>query len=387
LGSLVVVGGSIASNFRNGGIAWERLSWALGLRRLGLDVLVVDQLDRERCVYRDGAEPSYETCLNRGYFERIVEAFGLAGSAALVGEGCESLSGPTYAELLDLAGEADLLVNVAGNLRLEELKQRPRLRVYVDVDPGLTQLRLASGGPHPRIGGHHLHFTIGENIGLPGCPLPTCGFEWRHTRQPVLLDEWPVVARGQKDRFTTVASWRGVGPYGPEANGIGQKADQLAKVIDLPGRAPGVYELALKIAAAHSDDRRMLERHGWRVVDATAVASDPDSFRQYVQRSSAEFSVAKGAYAETQSGWFSDRTTRYLASGKPALVQDTGFARNIPVGEGLIAFSSLDEAVEGARRIVHDYDGHARAARQLAEDFFDSDLVLTRFLADVEAAR
>jgi hypothetical protein len=121
LGSLVVVGGSIASNFRNGGIAWERLSWALGLRRLGLDVLVVDQLDRERCVYRDGAEPSYETCLNRGYFERIVEAFGLAGSAALVGEGCESLSGPTYAELLDLAGEADLLENVAGNLRLEEL--------------------------------------------------------------------------------------------------------------------------------------------------------------------------------------------------------------------------------------------------------------------------
>src|SRR5437868_110028 len=169
---MLVLGGSIASNYRNGGIAWERLSWALGLRRLGIEVFLVDQLDRARCVYPDGSEPSYERCLNRGYFEAIVERFGLAGSAALVGEDGESLYGPTYGDLLARAEEADMLVNVAGNLRLAELKRRPCVRVYVDVDPGLTQLGLASGGAAARIEGHDLHFTIGENVGLPGCPVP-----------------------------------------------------------------------------------------------------------------------------------------------------------------------------------------------------------------------
>src|SRR5579864_5237674 len=141
---LVVVGGSIAANYRNGGIAWERLSWALGLRRLGTEILVVDQLDRERCVHPDGLAQSYNTCLNRAWFEQVVEQFGLAGSATLVGEGGEILYGPPYGELLDRVEASAMLVNVAGNVRLPELKRRAPLRVLVDVDPGLTQLRLAS---------------------------------------------------------------------------------------------------------------------------------------------------------------------------------------------------------------------------------------------------
>src|SRR5947209_5900916 len=151
MGPLLLVGGSIAANYLNGGIAWERLSWVLGLRRLGLDVWMVDQLDRARCRWPNGMEKGYESCLNRAYFEEVIEEFGLARSAVLVGDEGESLYGPTHDELLELAESAEALVNVAGNVRLDEVKRRSRLKVYVDVDPGLTQLWLASGAPAPRI--------------------------------------------------------------------------------------------------------------------------------------------------------------------------------------------------------------------------------------------
>lgn len=389
MASLLLVGGSIASNYANGGIAWERLSWALGLRSLGFDVFVVDQLDRGRCIYPAGAEPAYENCLNRGYFEKIVRQYGLADSAVLIGEGGEILYGPTFPELLELADAAEALVNVAGTVRIEEVKRRPRLRVYLDADPGLTQLWLASGHPAPRIVNHDVYFTIGENIGTPASPLPTGGICWRHTRQPVLLDEWPVSAEGDPTRFTSVAKWRGPGPHGRlDSIGldIGDKADELAKVIELPERVPQTFEIALNIDQSEREDRARLERYGWRLVDPAAVASDPESFRRYVQTSGAEFSVAKGAYAATASGWFSDRTTRYLASGKPALVQDTGFGRIIPTGEGLLAFRTLAEAVDGVERIHSDYAGHCTAARGIAEEFFDSRTVLARFAEELAVA-
>ena len=389
--SLIVVAFSAASNYPRGGAAWVHLSWVLGLRRLGHDVLLVDQLDRARCQSPRGTEPTYGNCLNRPYFEAIIRRFGLQNSAVLIGEGGESLYGPSYAELLERAEAADLLVNLSGNLRLEEVKRRFRLKVYVDLDPGLTHHWLASGRIAPRIAGHDLHFTVGENVGTTACPLPTCGITWRHTRPPVLLDEWPVAPGGEHSRFTTVGVWRGVGPHGHlDEVGIrfGQKADELTKVLELPRLVSQTFELAL-LMTSESDhrDRALLERYSWRVVDPTVVACDPDSIRRYVRNSGGEFSVAKGVYVQTSSGWFSDRTTCYLASGKPALVQDTGFGRNIPVGEGLLAFRSLDDAVAGAKSIAADYAKHSRAARWIAEEHFDSDKVLTRFLNDVETAR
>jgi hypothetical protein len=384
---LILVAGSIAANYLNGGIAWERLSWALGLKKLGFEIFVVDQLDRGRCVFPEGVEPAYENCLNRDYFRRIIGRFGLADSTVLLGDGGEVIHGPGYSDLLERAEAAEMLVNVAGNLRLADLKQRVRVRVYVDVDPGLTQLSLAAEPLNPRVVGHDLYFTIGENIGTSACQLPTAGLTWRHTRQPVLLDEWPVSKQGRSDRFTTVAVWRGVGPHGDLANvRLGKKADEFAKVIQLPRRASQMFELALKMRSGDEPDRAMLERHGWRVIDAGSVSADPDSFRRYVQTSGAEFSVAKGAYAETWSGWFSDRTTRYLASGKPVLIQDTGFGRSIPTGNGLLTFRTLDEAVQGAARIEAEYEHHCLAARRIAEDWFDADKVLSRFIQDVRAA-
>jgi len=123
------------------------------------------------------------------------------------------------------------------------------------------------------------------------------------------------------------------------------------------------------------------------VVDAIEAVGDPESFRRYVQASGAEFSAAQGIYVDTNSGWFSDRTVRYLASGKPALVQDTGFSRHFSQREGLIPFRTIDEAADGAARIVRDYDRHARAARSIAAEFFDSSKVLGPFVDRIQESR
>jgi hypothetical protein len=204
---------------------------------------------------------------------------------------------------------------------------------------------------------------------------------WIPVRQPVVLDLWPAARRVDCDRFTTVASWRGgFGPVAFAGRTFGLKLHEFRRVIDLPRQVEARFELALDIDEADDGDRRSLREAGWEVVDARSVAASPEAFRDYVASSGAEFSTAQGVYVETGSGWFSDRTTRYLASGRPALVQDTGFSRELPVGEGLLCFRTLDEAVAGAASIAGDYDRHARAARDLAEELFDSDVVLADFL-------
>ncbi len=202
-----------------------------------------------------------------------------------------------------------------------------------------------------------------------------------------MLEYWPVSEEGDRNRFTTIASWRG--PYGPvqfDGKTFGLKVHEFRKFIELPQRAPQSFEIALDIHPSDDKDLESLRRHGWRIVDPKIVAPDPLAFREYVRHSGAEFSVAQGIYVDTNSGWFSDRTVRYLASGKPALVQDTGFSRNYPVGEGLMPFRTLQEAIEGAERIARDYEAHCAAARALAEEYFDSDRVLGGLIDQVGIA-
>jgi hypothetical protein len=381
----VIVAGALANKPFNGGEAWVRLSYILGFKRLGFRVCFIEEIDRHACHDETGAVVAFEDSSNLEYFKRVVERFGLEGSAALVYEGGERTYGLSLAELEDIAETAELLVNISGHLKLEPLLERLRKKAYIDIDPGFTQFWHADESVAFRLEDHDYYFTIGENIGTPACPIPTGGIHWRHTRPPVVLEDWPVSKEGTQDHFTTIANWRG--PFGPVHYGgktFGLKLHEFRKFIDLPKRAPGTFELALNIHPAEVDDIDLLRRHGWRLVDPRVVAASPETFRRYVQTSGAEFSVAQGIYVATHSGWFSDRTVRYLASGKPVLVQDTGFARNLPVGEGLVAFGTLDEAVAGAERIARDYDGHCQAARALAEAYFDSDRVLGRLIEDVE---
>jgi hypothetical protein len=376
--STIVVAGAIANKVANGGEAWVRLSWAKGMARLGADVHVVEEIDAATCVDADGEPCAIEQSANLAYFRQVTGAHGL--TATLVADDGRTF-GASGAELRALARDADLLVNISGHLHRPELLRRFRRKAYLDIDPGFTQLWHAAGIGGLGLDEHDLHFTIGENIGSPECDLPTSGIAWIPTRQPVVLDDWPDVPSARSDRLTTVASWRGA--YGPMEHGgrtLGVKAHEFRKYLELPERVGQCLELALDIHPADEIDRRRLVEHGWRLVDPRERAGSPERFRRYVQGSSGEFSVAQEVYVATRSGWFSDRTVRYLASGKPALIQDTGFGRNLAVGVGLVAFSTFEEAVLGAKSVESEYLEHAAAARAIAERYFAADVVLPRFL-------
>jgi hypothetical protein len=385
--TLVLVSGAIANKPRNAGEAWHRLHWVLGLRRLGFTVFFVEQITSENCRNASGTVVALEESVNLAFLKASADAFGLADSIVLIQDDGRQTHGMRFAELLDLADSADLLINISGHLTLDSLLRRIRCKVYIDEDPGFTQFWHAAGTPGMRLDGHDFYFTIGANIGRPDCPIPTAGIPWRPTRPFVVLDQWPFYPEGNPDRFTTIGSWRG--SYGPVAYGgrtFGLKVHEFRKFLELPQRCAQSFELALDIHPADAMDRSLLEQHGWRIVDPRRVAPGPHTFRRYIQVSGAEFSVAKGIYVETSSGWFSDRTVRYLASGKPALVQDTGFGGQYPVGLGLVPFRTLEEAVAGAALIAGAYADHCRAARALAEEYFDSDKVLGRLIEEVGIA-
>jgi hypothetical protein len=383
----IAVSGALANKCFNGGEAWVRLNWILGLRRLGLHVFFVEQISRESCVDAAGVVAPFEESVNLAYFKKVTEQFSLSGCAALIYENGEQIHGLSQGQLLEWADSADLLVNISGHLSWDPLWRRLRRKAYVDIDPGFTQFWHAAGIPGPRLAGHDFYFTIAENIGTSPCSIPAGKIPWRPIRQPVVLELWPVCRDGMRTRFTTVASWRG--PYGPVAYAgktFGLKVHEFRKFVELPRRVQGTFEIALDIHPNDARDLNLLRSNGWQIVDPRLTVPDPLAFRSYVQESGAEFSVAQGIYVETKSGWFSDRTVRYLASGKPALVQDTGFSRHYPVGDGLLAFRTLEEAVHGAEEIARNYDRHCQAARLLAEDYFDSDKVLGRLLEEVDPA-
>ena len=379
----IVVAGALANKPGNGGAAWTRLSWALGFRQLGYDVEFVEQILPSTCVDSSGGRCGVDHSVNLSYFQEVTQQFGLNATLIIEEEG--RTIGRSSDELNDIAAAADMLVNISGHLTVAPLKDRFHTRVFIDLDPGYTQYWHTQGLARDRLRDHHVYYSVGENIGQPFCEIPTAGVQWRPVRQPVVLDEWPMApSPGSHTRFTTVASWRG--PLGRITHNdtiFGVKAHEFRKFASLASVSEHIFEIALDADPADQRDVAQLREHGWKVVDPRHVVPDPRAFRHYVQQSSAEFSVAQGIYVDTRSGWFSDRTVRYLASGKPALVQDTGWSRHYPSGCGLIGFRTLDEAVDGADRIAQSYSEHSRAARAIAEEFFDARKVLARLVQAV----
>lgn len=387
---LAFVAGALANKPGNGGEAWVRLNWIRGLRRLGWQVVFVEQIATAACVDAAGRPTSWAESANRRFFDRVVADFGLAGSAVEIIDSGTVFHGLSRDELFDRADAASLLLNISGHLDWPPLFGRLANRVYIDIDPGFTQFWQAQGTGGARLEGHDEFVTIGLNIGAADCCIPTCGIRWRHVLPPVVLDDWPVATDptdASPAPFTTVASWRG--PFGPithDGKTFGLKVHEFRKFLDLPCRTGLPFEIALAIHPGDAADRERLVSAGWRLVDPATVAGDPHAFREYVTNSRAEFSVAQGVYVDTNSGWFSDRTVRYLAAGRPVLVQDTGFSRHLPTGLGLVAFRTPEEAAAGAADIVTRYADHRAAARALAEAHFDSDRVLGGLLTDIDFA-
>ncbi|HEX9869336.1 MAG TPA: hypothetical protein VGC99_12225, partial [Candidatus Tectomicrobia bacterium] len=358
------------------------LQYLLGFKRLGHEVYFVEPL-KETAV-RPGNTPLAGSA-NARYFGQVMADFGLEQVAALLLEDTQQTIGLPYEKLCQVARRADLLVNISGLLADKTLTDCIPFRVYLDLDPAFTQLWHTAQSIDMRFAAHTHFVTIGQAIGQPDCTVPTCGLQWITTPQPVVLAHWPVAEGITYDALTTVAHWRGYGSV--EYGGIfyGQKAHSLRQFITLPTLARERFVLALGIHPDEAKDLAAMERNGWRLLDPAQVAHTPASYQQFIQGSKAEFGVAKSGYVAARCGWFSDRSVCYLASGRPVIAQETGFSRCLPTGKGLFAFETSDEVLARIEELNHDYAHHARAARAIAEDYFDSDKVLTRLLQRIGA--
>jgi hypothetical protein len=365
----VVLAGIMAQH-PYGGVAWCSLMYAVGLRRLGHEVFYIE--DTGDCVYDlDQNARTLDPAYGLAHLDRCFRTVAFDGRWSFVNyDGTHH--GSSAVDVRRFCRDADLLVNLSGGTWFwrDEYARIPH-RVFIDSDPAFTQLAIAgdTGWYAAFFAGFTRLFTFGANIGTAASPVPVGALRWHHTWQPVTLADWNTETP-PGPCFTTVMTWRtesfrDVG---------GDKADTFRPFVGLPLRTRQRLELAI------NGPRARLEAHGWRTIDAIDISRTPDDYRRYIHQSRAEWAVAKRTYVATHSGWFSDRTACYLASGRPALVQDTGWTGHLPSGDGLLAFTTPEEALAGIDRINSAYEHHRRCALAIAREHFDADRVLPRLL-------
>jgi hypothetical protein len=378
----VIVAGALAQRPHVGGHAWVFLQYLLGFRRLGWDVLFVDRIEPEMCVDDSGVQSSFSASANLRYLKQVMDGFDLGGCWTLLYDGAREVAGVPRGEVIERARRSSLLLNVMGYLDDEEILAAAPLRVMLDIDPGFGQM-WQELGLHTLFRDHDRYVTIGERIGTRECSVPTCGIDWVTTKPPVELSEWPPTTAARSAHFTSVVTWRGAfGPIEYGGRTYGLRVHEFRKFIDLPMRVRQRFELALDMDRdAEAGDLRRLHENGWELVDPLVAAGDPWRYRNFVGESGAELMIAKNLYVDTRGGWFSDRSCCYLASGKPVLAQDTGLEGLVRTGEGLVTFSTPDEAVAGAEEIAANYSRHSAAAREIAGEYFAADRVLPRLLS------
>ncbi len=360
----------IIARYPFGGVTWCSLMYLLGLRALGHDVFYLE--DTGECVYDPvqnarSTDPSYGT----RYIHQSLAPYGLGDRWSFVNyDG--TYHGRSREHVRRFCADADLFLNLSGGSWFwrDEYLRIPR-SAFIDSDPAFTQLAIAKAEPwYVQFFQQFNHlFTFGSNIGRPACTVPVGDFSWHKTWQPVVLDEWRT-ERPAGDQFSTVMTWQ----IESFADVGGNKDLEFVRFIDLPSRTSQPFMLAV------NGPQALLRTHGWSTVPAMEVSRSLTDYRQFIHASKAEFGVAKHTYVSTRSGWFSDRTECYLAAGRPALVQDTGWTAHLPSGEGLLAFSSPEEALAGIAAINAAYPVHAQRAREIAADHFAADRLLPSLL-------
>jgi hypothetical protein len=351
------------------------LQYVAGFDRLGHEVLYLEESGWADSCYdpRTGYYGSDPTP-GLGIAGQVLCQYGARVPLCYVDRESGRIDGLSWEEVKSALREADLLLNVGGVCWLPEFLLCRR-RVLLDMDPLFTQVgRFGMEG----LAEYHAYFTYGVNVGRPGCAVPTLGIDWQPTVPPVIPDAWEPL-RASEGPFTTIANWSAYGGVTYAGERYGQKDEEFLRVIGLPELAAWPLELAL--SGAPADVQQQFREAGWMIRNAGDVSTDLGAYRSYIQESRGEFSVAKNAYVKSRSGWFSDRTVCYLAAGRPAVLQDTGFSDYLPPNDGVVPFSSLQEAADGIDRVNDSYEAHSRAARELAETLFDYRRVLPRLAA------
>jgi hypothetical protein len=365
------------------GVVWQTIHYLLGFHRLGYDVYYVEAhgCTPSTFIHHEGEDGSDGAA---AFIDRVMRRFDFADKWAYqaLHADCRCL-GISESGLKEIYRDAALIINLHGGTVPRPEHYATNRLVFLETDPVELQIELHQrrAAAEEFLLPHCAFFSFGENLGQPDCNVPLSEkFRFHPTRQPVAVDFWDASLEAAGDFWTTIGNWR---QSNRRIRFRGEvyhwsKHLEFAKFLDLPQRSREKFELAL---SGYDDrDRKLLEGKGWHIRPANPLSNDLDAYRDYLFQSKGEFTVAKDQNIRLRSGWFSDRSATYLAAGRPVITQETGFSNILPTGRGLFAFSTMDDILGALDSVLTSYADHCRAAREVAEEWFDAQIVLSDLL-------
>lgn len=385
----ILVSGLIGQ-YAFGGVTWDYIQYILGFRALGHDVWYLE--DTATWAYDPiKEEPSADCSYNVGYLERVMHEFDLGDRWIYRNEADGAYHGPAAAKADAVISDCDIFINVSGACWMRDVVEKIPRKIFIDGDPMFTHIGLAtlarpSYVEHLRA--HDEHFTFGLNVGRSDCRVPTAGFTWKPTIQPIAIDWWerslmPAHAtHPARGAWTTVMNWASYPPQEFEGEAYGNKDIEFLRFIDLPSHTEESFVLAMGQGIGRSRPTSRLEAAGWTIIEPDVHLPDYATYHSFLANSKAEWSIAKNGYVKSRSGWFSCRSACYLALGKPVVVQDTGWTSHLPSGKGVVAFADLDGAVAAVNAVANDYATHSAAARAFAREHLDAARVCAALLGE-----
>jgi hypothetical protein len=368
-----------------GGYAWQNLHYLLGLEALGFEsYFYEDTAYYSYCFEPRSGNMTDDPSTGIDFAARFFGAHGFGDRWVFEDTWRRRCSGLTAEARAEVLSRARLWISLAAVNRLPEAWRGRQGTAFVDIDPGYTQIQAANGDPGllKLLREHRTHFTIGEHIGTAACSVPSGGFDWKPTRQPIALSLWTPGAVDESAAYTTIGRWD---EHRREVEVAGEryswrKRTEWLRFLSLPERTGEKFRLAMDVAK-NAEDVALLRAHGWSIVDPVAVSGDANAYRDFIHSSKGEFTVAKDLNVRLRTGWFSDRAACYLAAGRPVINQDTGFDALYPSGQGLFGFRTLEESIDAFARVRADYATQCAAARRLAESHFDATKVVGDLVA------
>lgn len=381
----IIVGGMVGQ-FPLGGVAWDYFHYCLGLAELGHDVYYHEDTwvwPYDPILEYPTDKPDYTVKFIGDFFNRYAPHLSDKWHYQLLHDQSFGMSREQFDEI---ARTADIFLNVSGACFFPDNLDPRCIKVFLDTDPGYNQIVMATRpdwSEHvdrwiKQVHAHDRHLTYAENIHGPDCRIPRLDIDWRVTRPVVTPSSWQNVRQtplAVDAAMTTVMSWnyfRGKLEY--DGHQYDAKAREYEKFHDLP-RHVGNVPMTLAVGGPHQPADQ-IRADGWKLIDARQLTRTPADYMQFIGQSLGEWSIAKNVYVDTRSGWFSCRTACYLAAGRPAVVQDTGWSRFIPSGDGVIAFEAMPQAIDAIKQITENWRRHSQAAYEIARDYLSPQAVL-----------
>ncbi len=387
----IVVGGYIGL-YPTGGATWDYIQYPLGLKMLGHDVYYIEDTGQYP-VFQKGKDAWDDATSCVAYLKEAMDFFGLKDKWAYRDAASGKTFGMSEGQILEICKSADIFINIScSTFPREEFMKIPK-RVLIDSDPMFTQVQYAlelEGGLEASVWStikmlqeHNYIFTFGENIGATDCRIPLFEFKWNTTRQPICIEKWQSDRSSYGTAFTSIMNWSGRKKLEYANETWGQKDVEFERFKEIPKLShESLFEVIMNrnLKIESSFDEVGLRKLGWKILDPSTTIPSPSDYQNFIWNSFGELNVAKETYVKANTGWFSCRSACYLAAGKPVIAQDTRWSKYIPSGEGLFAFDDIDNVMEAIEQVKSDYKRHSSFAKEIASQYFDSNVVLQQLL-------